>query len=262
MMLTILFVLIGLVAGFLSGLFGIGGGIIIIPALIACFHMLAFNDNVIVHLAMGTSLASIVFTSAATAFHQYQHKVIAWEILKPLLPGLIIGVLFGVSIADSLPSHILQQGFAVFLVLIAFKMLFWHEFAWISHASAIQYGLLGLGTGVVSGILGLGGGVLLVPALQLLSIPIHIATATSAACLWPTVLCGAIAQMIMGWDAVSLPAYAIGYVYWPAACVIGLASIVSTKPAVKLSHQLPKQTLARLFSGVLLLIALKLWISV
>jgi uncharacterized membrane protein YfcA len=253
------FILIGLLAGTLSGLLGIGGGIIIIPCLVMVFQQLDFPPLLIIHLAMATSLASIVFTSAATSFYQYQRKAIQWEIWKQLLPGLLVGVVLGVIASDAMHAQYLHQGFSILLLLIALKMGIGKIHGPFQSVSGKVYLLCGVVVGALSGLFGLGGGVLLVPLLQYFSVPIKLATATSSACLWPTVVLGSILQVIVGWGEESLPIQTLGYVYWPAAVTIGIASMLSTKFSVGLAHALPKRWLERLFAIVLVVVALKMW---
>lgn len=255
-------VLIGLMAGVLSGLLGIGGGVIIIPCLMVLFQKLNFSSLLIIHLAMATSLASIVFTSAATSFHQYQRNAIQWPIWKKLLPGLLMGVSLGVFISDAMHAQALQRGFSILLLLIAIKMGMGKIQGPFQSVPLNVYLICGLVVGILSGMFGLGGGVLLVPLLQYFSVPITLATATSSACLWPTVIVGSVFQIFLGSDVVGLPEHTWGYVYWPAAVTIGFASVISAKFSVQWAHTLPKQWLTRLFSLMLALVSLKMWTSV
>lgn len=258
----IYFVLIGLLAGALSGLLGIGGGIVIIPCLLILFKQLDFPPFLIVHLAMATSLASIVFTSASTTFHQYQRNAIQWPIWRQLLPGLMVGVSIGVIVSDTMNAQQLQKGFAALLLFVAFKMGIGKIQGPFQTVPLRLYLFCGLIVGILSGMFGLGGGVLLVPLLQYFSVPIALATATSSACLWPTVVLGSALQILLGLDAMELPAHTLGYVYWPAAVTIGIASMFSTKFSVRLAHTLPKRWLERLFSVVLVFVAFKMWTTV
>ncbi len=258
----VVFVLIGLLGGVLSGLLGIGGGVVIVPCLVVLFQKLNFPQMLIMHLAMATSLASIIFTSAATSFHQYQRNAIQWPIWKKLLPGLLVGVSLGVLISDAMHAQALQRGFSILLLLIALKMCMGKIQGTFKSVPLNVYLICGLVVGILSGMFGLGGGVLLVPVLQYFLVPITLATATSSACLWPTVVIGSILQVFLGMDAVDLPDHTWGYVYWPAAVTIGLASMLSTKFSVHLAHTLPKQWLERLFAVMLVLVSLKMWTTV
>ncbi len=261
-MIFLYFILIGLLAGVLSGLLGIGGGVVIIPCLVVLFQKLNFPPSLIVHLAMATSLASIVFTSAATSFYQYKRNAIQWPIWKKLLPGMLIGVSLGVFISDAMHGQALQQGFSILLLLIAIRMSIGKIQGPFQSVSLNVYLVCGLVVGILSGMFGLGGGVLLVPVLQYFLVPITLATATSSACLWPTVVVGSILQVLLGLDAAGLPEHTWGYVYWPAAVSIGLASMLSAKFSVHLAHTLHKQWLERLFAVMLILVSLKMWTAV
>jgi len=254
---------LGVVAGFVAGLLGVGGGLIIVPVLIVIFQLNNFADEIIVHMAIGTSLASIVFTSMSSIYaHHFQHKAVQWDIVKRLTPGIIFGALLGAVIADFIPAKILQKFFAVFELAVAFQMALNIK----AHAARTLPNLTGMtsagtGIGVVSSIVGIGGGTLTVPFLSWCNIKIQNAVATSSACGLPIAIAGCVGFVLMGWNEIALPEFALGYVYWPAFLAIVVSSILLAPVGAWLAHRLSAAKLKRFFSLVLFILGIKMLLS-
>lgn len=185
---------LGVIAGFIAGLLGVGGGLIIVPVLIIIFQSNNFTHEVIVHMAIGTSLATIIFTSLSSIYaHHYTHKAIRWDIVKQLTPGIIIGALLGAVIADFISAKILQQFFGFFELFVAMQMALNIK----PHAIRTlpdKAGVITAGTsiGTISSIVGIGGGTLTVPFLVWCNVKIQQAVATSSACGLPIAVAGCV----------------------------------------------------------------------
>lgn len=255
-MVLLSYILLGLITGIFSGLLGLGGGVIIVPALVAMFTWQGMTQN-IMHLAIGTSLAVMVWTTLMTAWSHNKRGAVNWLLLRWLLPGTILGAAIGVTIARSLSSQGLRHAFAVFTLLLGLKMILGANGQEKKERSLnrVWLFLLALVAGILSGILGLGGGVILIPLLLWLGQPMVRASATSAACSFPTALTGALGAVITGWHMAGLPSMSWGYVYWPVAVMLGIASLFGAPIGVRLAHRLPVPTIKRIFGAMLFMVA-------
>ncbi len=256
----IYYIVTGLLAGLLSGLLGLGGGVVVVPALLAIFSWEQFSHSNVMQIATATSLATIFITSLMTTWVQSKRKAVQWEVLKWLIPGMVVGALCGIVLGKYLPSHILKTAFAFFCLLLGAKMLIDNKKPIIKEAGPRKINkllpfLLAVFIGMSSGLLGIGGGVLVIPFLIWYGLEIPQVSATSAASALPTALAGAISAMVVGWSVTGLPPGSIGFVYWPAALSIGLSSLVAAPLGVMLVHKLPVVVVKRIFGGILLLMA-------
>jgi len=248
------FLLTGVLSGLLAGLFGVGGGVIVVPALILLFGHLGVGGDWVAHLAVGSSLAAIVGTGAASALAHHRRGGVRWDLAARLAPGIVLGAWLGAVLAGALPELWLKRVFAAFLAYVGVRML-----APVSGRGARPLpGSLGLAAvggviGALSALVGIGGGTLTVPFLSARGIPLRQAVGTSAACGLPIALAGAVGFLAVGWGREGLPPWSTGFVYWPAVGLILLASIPSAPWGARLAHALPVQTLKRAF-GILLLV--------
>ncbi|HRE31458.1 MAG TPA: sulfite exporter TauE/SafE family protein [Candidatus Berkiella sp.] len=252
------YILTGLCAGLLSGLLGLGGGIVIVPALIALFSMQSFPHEHLMHIATGTSLATILITSFMTTWVQSKRKAVQWGVLKWLIPGTVLGALCGTVIGNYLPGHLLKTAFAFFCLLLSGKMLLGRTELIAKPERKIPLVLAFLFAwliGICAGLLGIGGGVLVIPFLLWCGLEMPAVSATSAASTLPTATSGALSSMVVGWHISGLPSESLGYVYWPAALCIGLASLIAAPIGVLLVHRLPVLLVKRIFGGILLIVA-------
>jgi uncharacterized membrane protein YfcA len=249
------YVAIGAVAGVLAGLLGVGGGLVIVPTLVFAFRLQGFDDASVVHLAVGTSLATIVFTSISSVRAHHKRGAVMWPVVTRLAPGLIAGALLGAAIADQLPTPVLSRVFGVFELLVAAQMI-----RNLRPAPQRQLpgppGMFAAGgvIGTVSAIIGIGGGTLTVPFLVWCNQDVRKAVATSSACGLPIALGGAVGFAIAGWNQATLPAWSAGFVYGPALLGVTLASVPFAPLGAWLAHALPTAQLKRIFA--LLLVAL------
>jgi uncharacterized membrane protein YfcA len=259
---TLLYYLaLGAFAGTLAGLFGVGGGLVIVPVLVAIFRAHQLPPEVIVHLAIGTSLATIAITSLSSVYAHHRHGAVLWPVFTRLTPGIIVGALLGAVIADSLSGFALKRVFGVFELLVAAQLAFGRTPA--AHRTLpgpVGSGVAGVMIGTVSAVMGIGGGTLTVPFLAWCNVHLRNAVATAAACGLPIAVAGAAGFMVTGWHATAVP-YASGYVYWPAFGGIVLASVVFAPVGARLTHRLPVATLRRFFAVFLAGLGIRMLMS-
>lgn len=257
-----LLLIIGIFTGILAGLFGVGGGVIVVPALIHLFNQFQFPAELVVHLAIGSSLATIVFTSIAAIMGHHKRNAVIWPLVRLLTPGVLIGAWLGALVAGMLAGDWLQRLFALFLLLLAFQML-------INRQITQHYQLPGRGTlfavgggiGMLSSIVGIGGGTLTVPFLAARGTPMPNAVATSSACGLSIAIAGSLGFVASGWGLAHLPPGSSGYIFWPAVVVIVASSILFASVGVRLAHFLPPTVTKRLFALLLLLVSGKLFMG-
>lgn len=257
------YIALGVIAGFVAGLLGVGGGLIIVPVLILIFKSNSFTQEVIVHMAIGTSLATIIFTSLSSVYaHHFRHKAVRWDIVKNLTPGIILGAFLGAVIADYISAKILQQFFGFFELLVAFQMALNIK----PHATRTlpgQTGILSAGTGIgmLSSIVGIGGGTLTVPFLVWCNVKIQHAVATSSACGLPIAVAGCVGFILTGWNEPALPEHSLGYVYWPAFLAIVISSTLFAPFGAWVAHRISASKLKRFFSLVLFILGIRMLLA-
>lgn len=260
LVLTIIaYILLGAVAGIIGGLLGLGGGIVIVPALLYLFIQQGFSAEIQMHLAVATSLATIIFTSIASAWSHHRHGAVYWKIVAFLVPGIIIGCILGAITANHLRSESLRLTFGLFELLVAIQIGFGIKPPGHRDLPG-NTGMVfaGGGIGTLSTILGIGGGTLTVPFLLWCNVNIRNAVATSAACGFPIAVAGTLSFMVTGWNNTALPAGSTGFIYWPAALGILVASILTAPLGARLAHILPVTVLRRIFALVLAIVGIRM----
>ena len=260
---TLLFYLtLGLFAGVMAGLLGVGGGLIIVPTLAWIFHHQQVDDAIVMHLAIGTSLATIVVTSISSVRAHHRRGAVLWPIFWRLTPGIVVGAWLGATIADALPSAVLSKVFAVFVLTVAAQMGFGAKPAPHRELPGTA-GMLTAGgvIGAVSAIVGIGGGSLTVPFLTWCNTAIRQAVATSSACGLPIALAGALGFVVTGLNAAGRPDWSLGYIYGPALVGITLTSMLSAPLGAKLAHTLPTEMLKKVFAVFLTLVGVKMLLA-
>lgn len=252
------YLLLGALAGTMAGIFGVGGGLVIVPALVFAFEVQGVAPTVMMHLAIGTSLATIVITGASSAWGHFQRGSVHRAWFLALLPGLMLGAVAGVFVAGNLSGGLLGSLFGVFLVLVAIKMAFGLAPRPGSEAPGKPaMGAAGAVIGGVSALFGIGGGTLSVPWLSRCGASMTQAVGTSSACGLPIALFGALTFIVVGWGNPALPAWSTGFVSWPAFLGIVLASVPFARLGVRLAHVLPARILRLAFATLLLLVGLR-----
>lgn len=254
---SILFYLLtGIVSGVLAGLLGIGGGLIIVPAL--AYLLARSGIEPIMHVAVGTSLAVVTLTALSSTKAHHSKGTVRWTIWAKLSPGLFVGTLTGALIADRLSSETLKLFFAGFELLVALHLIFKRQTQSAAQFPALFMRLtLSFLIGIICAFAGIGGGIMVVPLLTWLGINIKEAISTSAACGFPIALAGTIGFIWIGLDASTpLPSWSTGYIYWPAVVSISLPSVLFAPLGAKLAHILPANVLRQVFAVFLLLLAI------
>jgi uncharacterized membrane protein YfcA len=256
---VILYLLTGAVAGLSAGLLGIGGGLIIVPILFFIFsHQLDHAEHVM-HMALATSLATIIVTSLSSARAHHKRGAVLWPVVFDLSPGIIIGASLGAMLASALASNTLRPVFGVFELLVAIHLLLNNKPG--THAISVNRTRSiagGVAIGGISSIVGIGGGTLTVPFLLWHNISIRNAIASSAACGFPIAVAGTVTYIFSGWSMENLPAYTLGYVYLPAFAMIITTSMIAAPAGAALAHKMPERTLRIFFALFLLVLSLKM----
>ncbi|PIE47657.1 MAG: hypothetical protein CSA42_02510 [Gammaproteobacteria bacterium] len=258
----------GAFAGFLAGLFGIGGGMVIVSALIYIFSAQGVPDEALTHVAVGTSLATIIVTSISSLRAHNSHGAVNWSVWKRMAPGLVVGSLLGAGVASLIQGNALQAVIGVGAFLVGLKMLFMKNKALEENdfsklPSAIGQTALGGFIGVISAIFGIGGGTLTVPFLSKFGLKIQHAVGTSAACGLPIAVAGAIGFMLFGQfvdNSVkeTLPTGVFGFVHLYAFICVSCASFITARFGAKAAHKLPAATLKKAFAVLLLIVGIQL----
>ena len=258
----VMYAVVGLVAGVLAGLLGVGGGIVIVPMLVFCFVRQGVQPEVMMHLALGTSLASIMFTSISSCLAHHRRGAVLWDIVRRITPGILLGTFLGTFVASRLSTDFLRVFFCVFLYVIATQMLL-NKKPKPSRELPGAGGMFGVGNviGVVSSLVGIGGGTLSVPFMVWHNIPIHKAIGTSAAIGFPIAVAGTVGYIMNGWNVPTLPPYSLGYVSLAALVSIAVMSVITAPLGVRLAHSLPVDKLKRIFAVILFLVGTKMLIS-
>ncbi|MBD2857882.1 sulfite exporter TauE/SafE family protein [Spongiibacter sp. KMU-158] len=248
-MFLLIYLALGVFAGLTAGVFGIGGGMIIVPGLIYCFALQGVGDTVAVHMAVGTSLATIVMTSISSVRTHHKLGNVDWQTWRFLAPGIALGVMLGVAVASQMSGSWLKLVFAIFAFLIALQMWFGvtaHGGRNLPGKAALS--ATGSGIGFLSALFGIGGGSLTVPFLSWCNVRMQAAVATSAACGLPIAIVGAISNMVAGYGHPDLPAWTTGYVFWPGFLGIVLLSTPFARIGAKLAQGLSGAKLKRSFA--------------
>lgn len=243
-----IYALVGLLAGFLGGLLGIGGGLVTVPALFYLFNQQGFPEGSLMHMAIGTTLGGMVFTAASSAFSHYLQRGINGSMFLKLAPGVILGSFLGALFAGWMPSSELQLIFAMSEILIGIYFLISKEGTRHFSLTSLSLFLWGLGIGILSTILGIGGGIITVPLLTFLGLSFRSSIATSALVGFVVAFVGALSFFFLSLHETS----GMNYLYFPALIVIGIFSMLAAPLGAKLVYMLPVSTLRRIFGAVLI----------
>lgn len=255
----ITYLLIGAIAGFAAGLFGVGGGLIIVPILFIVFSQAGFDPSVIMHMAVGTSLATIIVTSISSVTAHHKKGAVLWQVFKNLAPGLVLGSFLGAGIADYLSGQGLQLIIGAFALWVGYRMFSGAKAAVDSSKvlpSPTRQMLAGGGIGIASAIFGIGGGSLTVPYLNKHGVVMQQAVATSAACGLPIAIAGALGFMWFGANSSLTIPNTIGYVHIYAFIGISVMSFITAKLGAKVAHRLSPAMLKRCFASLLTCVGL------
>jgi uncharacterized membrane protein YfcA len=262
MMFWLLYLLTGAIVGVLAGLLGIGGGVIIVPLLTFTFVAQQFPEVYILHLALGTSLATIIFTSISSFRAHHARGAVNWAAVKALAPGILIGTFLGTWVAAQLTSRFLSVFFVCFLYYVALQLLL-NIRPSSTRTLPGPTGMFGVGgiIGGVSSLVGIGGGSLTVPFLNWCNQSIHTAVGTSAAVGLPIAVAGTFGYLLNGLAVADLPAGSVGFIYLPALFGVAVVSYFTAPFGVRLAHRLPVARLKKIFAVFLMLMGTRMLIS-
>lgn len=256
------YVLTGAFVGYFAGLLGIGGGMTMVPILTLLFSAQRFPPAHVMHLALGTAMASILFTSISSLRAHHSHGAVHWEAVKGIAPGILFGTLAGTVLAGSLSTRPLSIFFTAFVYFAATQML-----VNIKPKPTRQLpGRLGMFTvggtiGGISSLVAAGGAVMTIPFLTMCNVRVHHAIGTSAAVGFPIALAGTVGYISNGLTQPNLPQYSLGFVYLPALAWLVVASMLTAPLGAKMAHSLPVGRLKKIFALVLYALATKMLTS-
>ncbi len=255
--------LTGVVAGILAGLLGVGGGIVIVPVLYHVFSGLGIDEAVRMHLAVGTSLATIVATSTRSLRAHRAKGAVDTELLRQLAPSIIIGVLLGSLIAGGVKGGALMLVFATVALIVAIHMAFGREEWRIADhfPTGVIRAVIGAIIGLISVLMGIGGGTLGVPVLSLYNIPIHRAVGTATGFGLIIAVPGTLAMMMNGWGAPGLPPFSLGYVNLIGFALIVPTTILAAPWGAHIAHAISRPALRRAFAAFLALTSLRMFLD-
>lgn len=257
----LVYLLMGLFVGYFAGLLGIGGGLILVTLMVYLFKLQGFPADRLLHLALGTSITSIVFTSISSLRAHHKHGAVRWDIVRACSVGLVAGTLLGTVVADSLKSSYLAVFFVVFVYYSATKMLLNTK----PKPSRQLPGKLGMNVagviiGVVSALVGVGGGVMTIPLMTMCNVPMRNAIGTSAALGLPIAIAGSIGFIATGLGKDHLPPLSLGYVYLPALVGIVVGTFITVPWGARMAHSMPVTRLTKIFAVILFILATRmLW---
>jgi uncharacterized protein len=257
------FLLLGAFTGIFAGLFGIGGGGIMVPVLTFLFIKLAFPAEHIVHMALATSMAAIVPTAIASLRAHHKRKAVLWPAVMGIAPGVLVGTFAATFIATYLSAKPLAIFFSCFMAFVALQMIVDRKPAPARQLPGkFALGATGTGIGAISALVAIGGGTLTVPFLAWCNVALPVAIGTSAAVGLPIALSGALGYVVNGWNLQGLPPYTLGFVYWPAVVSMAAASFFTAPLGARLAHSLPIPLLKKLFAVLLVALSLQMLMTV
>ena len=256
-LLIIELVALGLSTGFLAGLLGIGGGMMMVPFITLILSGRAVGPDLAVKMAIATSMATIIFTSISSVRAHHKRGAVRWELVKGLAPGIILGgFIASLGVFSLLKGSSLALFFAVFVSFSATQMFLDKKPAPTRQVPGTA-GLMGAGSviGFLSGLVGAGGGFISVPFMTWCNVAIHNAVATSAALGLPIALANVVGYVVAGQSVQNLPPHSFGYIWLPALIVIASCSVLTAPMGARAAHKLPVKQLKRVFASILYLLA-------
>lgn len=254
------YVLIGIAVGFFAGMLGIGGGAITVPMLVFVFNRKGYPSDVTLHLALGVSIASIIFTSLASLRAHHAHGAVDWRVVRRMTPGLIAGGFFGTWLARYIPPLPLSIIFCVFVYYVATNMLFinWKPRPGGVEAGRVTMFVAGFLICTMGALAAVGGAAMTIPFLVYYGITFHTAIGTAAAVGFPLALSSTIGYVVNGWNAPNLPPGSFGYVYLPALVAMTLGTVAMAPVGARFAHRSSVKTLKRVFAITMYALATKM----
>ncbi len=253
---------LGAFAGFLAGLLGIGGGLIMVPILVFLFGAQDFPERHVMHLALGTAMSTIMFTAISSLRAHHAHGAVRWDVVKTITPGTVAGTLLGTVLVSALPGRWAALVFTA-LVYYASVQMWFHIQPKPTRQLPGQAGMFAVGgvIGGISSLLGAGGALMTVPFLVRCNVRMHHAIGTSAATGFPIAVAGATGYILNGLKTQQLPEYSLGFVYLPALMWIVVASMLTAPAGARLAHRMPVRVLKKIFAVFLFALATRMLTS-
>jgi uncharacterized protein len=247
---------LGTVTGFLAGLLGIGGGMLMVPFVTIILTSKGYPPDYTVKMAVATSLATICSTSLSSVRAHQRRGAVQWPIVRLLAPGILLGSMAGAQFAVALPARILSILFATFVAFSATQM-FLNRKPKPTRTMPGALGTFSMGglIGMLSSLVGAGGAFISVPFMTWCNVKIHHAVGTSAALGFPIALAGTLGYMWAGRDLPQMPPGSVGYLYLPGLAVISLASISTAPLGARTAHRMDIRPLQKVFAAVLYILA-------
>lgn len=257
--LVVINLVLGMCSGFLAGLFGIGGGLVIVPVLVILFKAQGIPPDLIMIMAIATSLATIIMTSTSSVLAHHRLGSVLWDKVLRLTPGILLGAMLGATVADALRTDYLRLIFVLFLLYVGCQMALGTnpKSGTAAYSKSLDF-FVACAIGLLSSLVGIGGGTLTVPYLAHCRYPMRNAVAISSACGLPIALASTASYIALGMKATHLPDFSLGYVYVPSFLGVGIGSLFTAPFGAKLAHKLPAKQLKRYFSLLIFLMAIKL----
>jgi len=250
----------GLFAGFVGGLFGVGGGAVLVPVLYAIFTALGIDESVRMHVAVGTSLSTIIATSWRSLATHAKAGAVDVEVLKAWGPWITVGALLGAALAGIANNEALLIVFGAGLLLVAAQMAFASPNWRLRDSLPTGFARAGIAgsIGALSAMMGIGGGAFGVTLMTLCGRPIHQAVATASGFGAAIALPAALGYVVTGWGRDGLPAWSLGFVSAPGFVVLALLTAITAPIGARLAHRLPQRTLKRAFAALLAFVAINM----
>jgi uncharacterized membrane protein YfcA len=256
-LLIIQLAMLGLCTGFLAGLLGIGGGMMMVPFITIILSGRGVGPDLAVKMAIATSMATIIFTSISSVRAHHKRGAVRWDLVKGLAPGIILGgAVASLGVFAILKGAWLALFFAAFVSFSATQMFLDKKPAPTRQVPSTG-GLIGAGgvIGFLSGLVGAGGGFVSVPFMTWCNVAIHNAVATSAALGFPIALANVLGYVISGLGLHNLPPHSFGYIWLPALGIIATCSVLTAPSGARAAHKLPVKPLKRVFASILYVLA-------
>lgn len=256
------FAVIGVLAGYLAGFLGIGGGFVVVPALTLLFLRNPDTAPWAIHMAVATSLATMLVTSLSSIIAHHRRGAVRWPLVRSLAGGLVVGAVLGAIIADALHGDALVRVFGAFAIVAGLQLILGRNPEGekpLPGQPALS--VTGIVIGAISSLIGIGGGALTGPWQMWHGIRAQNAVATSAACGYPIAIAGTVSFIWLGWQG-DLPGGALGYVHLPAFAGIAVTSALAAPLGAATVHRLPPQLVRRIFGGFLVLVGLRMLIGI
>jgi len=253
---------LGLLVGLFAGMLGIGGGVIIVPLLVFLFTKQQFPSDRVVHLALGTSIASIAFTALSSVRAHHSRRAVRWDVVRQAGPWVVLGTVLGTLFADRLSSRYLAAIFTAFVLYSSIQLLLDRK----PKPTRQLPGPVGIALGAtligaLCSLVGVAGGVILLPLMTLCNVPLLTAIGTTAALGLPLSAAGAAGYIVTGLNKSHLPPFSLGYVYLPALAGLVLGTFVTVPFGASLAHSMRVTLLKKIFAVVLLVLAVKMLTS-